>query len=164
MSSNKSKFNSKYKQGFYHLQNPSKYIGNPINIKFRSSWEYAFCTFLDMNDKIIRWTCEQPIITYSDLRGKLHRYYPDFYYEMLVNDDPNDFKKIIVELKPESELFPPKKPLNETSKSLESYEYSVRTHIKNKLKWDAAIDYANKNGAEFIIITEKHLKKRGLIK
>ena len=164
MSSNKSKFNSKYKQGFYHLQNPNKYIGNPTKIIFRSSWEYAFCTFLDMNEKILRWSCEQPVITYQDLRNKVHRYFPDFYYEILKNDDPHDFKKVIVELKPKSELYPPKRPLNETAKSLENYEYAVRTHVKNKLKWNAAIDYAGKNGAEFIIITVDHLKQRGLLK
>jgi len=164
MSSNKSKFNSKYKQGFYHPQNPHKYIGDPTNIKFRSSWEYAFCTFLDMNEKIIKWSCEQPVITYQDLRNKVHRYFPDFYYEILRNGDPQDYKKVIVELKPESELLPPKKPINESGKSLENYEYAVRTHIKNKLKWSASIEYAEKHGAEFIIITERHLKERGLLR
>lgn len=164
MSANKSKFNSKYKQGFYHPQNPSKYIGDPNNIKFRSSWEYAFCTFLDMNEKILKWACEQPVITYSDLRGKVHRYYIDYYYEICVGDDPQNFKKVIAEIKPSSELDPPSKPTKETGKALESYEYAVRTHIKNKLKFSAAEDYAKKMGMEFVIITEKHLKKRGLIK
>lgn len=164
MSSNKSKFNNKYKQGFYNLQNPSKYIGDPTNVVFRSSWEYAFCTYLDMNEKIIKWACEQPIITYSDLRGKVHRYYPDFYYEMCVDDDPNKFKRIIVEIKPASELSPPIKPINGSSKKLVSYEYAVRTHIKNLLKWSKSIDYCKNNGMEFIIITEKHLKEKGLLR
>lgn len=164
MSSNKSKFNGKYKQGFYHPQNPSKYIGDPTNIKFRSSWEYAFCTYLDMNEKILKWSCEQPVITYSDLRGKVHRYYPDFFYEIKRNGDPQNYGRVIVEIKPASELIPPNKPINESGKSLENYEYAVRTHIKNKLKWSAAEDYAKNNGMEFIIITEKILKQRGLIR
>lgn len=163
MSANKSKFNNKYKQGFFHPQNPMKYIGDPTNIKFRSSWEYAFCTFLDMNEKIIKWSCEQPVITYSDLRGKVHRYYIDFFYQICPNGDSNNLKNVIAEIKPSSELVPPQKPVNESGKKLESYEYAVRTHIKNKLKWDAAVDYAKKHNMEFVIITEKTLKEKGLL-
>lgn len=164
MPSNKSKYNSKYKQGKYNCINPHKYIGNPSDIVFRSSWEYSFCVYLDKNEKILRWSCEQPVITYQDLRNKVHRYYPDFFYEIMVGDDPNNFKRVIVEIKPGSELYPPKKPEKETGKKLESYEYAVRTHIKNKLKWEAAVNYAKKHKMEFIIITEDILRKKGLIK
>lgn len=163
MSSNKSKFNSKYQQGVYTLINPQKYIGNPLDIKFRSSWEQSFCRYLDTNDKIIKWTSEQPVITYFDSNNKPHRYFPDFYFEMLKNDDSMDYKRIIVEIKPSTELEPPKKPQNETGKALENYEYALRTYIKNKTKWSYAVDYANKNNMEFIIITEQRLIKEGLI-
>lgn len=162
MSSNKSNWNSKYKQGFYKLMNPDKYKGDPSNIKFRSSWEYAFCSYLDNNPSITKWSCEQPIITYQDLRNQVHRYYPDFYYEKLTNDT-DGIVKVIVEIKPKTELFPPARPKNETAKALENYEYSVRTHIKNKLKWNAAEEYAKKRGMQFVIITEDHLVKAGLI-
>lgn len=161
---NRSPYNTKYTQGKFNPQNPEKYIGDPTNIVFRSSWEYSFCVFLDKNDKIIKWACEQPIITYSDLRGKIHRYYPDFFYQILKNGDPNDLKSVIVEIKPSTELMPPNKPKKDTQKALENYEYSVRTHIKNKLKWAAAEDYAKKHKMEFVIITEKKLKEVGLIK
>ncbi len=163
MSSNKSKWNSKYKQGLYTLLNPDKYIGNPIDIKFRSSWEQAFCRYLDTNDKIIRWAVEQPIITYQDLRNHTHRYFPDFYYELMKNGDPQNSVRVIVEIKPAIELNPPEKPKNETGKALENYEYAIRTHIKNKLKWNAAEEFAKKNGMEFVIITEDRLIKEGLI-
>jgi len=163
MSSNKSPFNNKYKQGLYKLINSDKYIGDPNNIKFRSSWEYAFCSYLDNNEKVIKWACEQPIITYQDLRGKIHRYYIDFFYQIKTNDD-NLMKTIIVEIKPKIELYPPIKPKNETLKALENYEYAVRTHITNKLKWSAAEEYAKKRGIEFVIITEEHLQKAGLLK
>ena len=163
MSSNKSKWNSAYKQGFYNLINPEKFIGNPIDIKFRSSWEYAFCKYLDLNDKVIKWGCEQPIITYSDLRGRVHRYYPDFFYQVMRNGETTELEKVIVEIKPASELIPPIKPLNETGKALENYEYAVRTHIKNKLKWSATEEYARKMGMKFVIITEDRLIKEGLL-
>lgn len=163
MSSNKSNWNSSYKQGFYKLINSSKYIGDPNNVKFRSSWEYAFCSYLDNNEKVTKWACEQPIITYTDLRNKVHRYYPDFFYQIKTNDD-NFMKSVIVEIKPKVEIYPPSRPKNETSKALENYEYAVRTHIKNKQKWSAAEEYAKKRGMEFVIITEEHLQKAGLLK
>jgi hypothetical protein len=163
MGSNKSNWNGKYKQGFYKLLNPDKYKGDPNNIKFRSSWEYVFCSYLDNNPKIMKWACEQPIITYTDLRNKVHRYYPDYYYE-IKTDDENLMKKVIVEIKPKNELYPPTRPKNETAKALENYEYAIRTHIKNKLKWSKAEEYAKNRGMEFIIITEEHLQKAGLLK
>jgi len=162
MSSNKSKLNTKYKQGKYPLKNPEKYKGDPNDVVYRSSWELAFCHYLDNNPSITKWACEQPIITYKDLRNKVHRYYPDFYYEKLTND-VNGIVKVIVEIKPKTELFPPTRPKNETAKALESYEYGVRTHIKNKLKWSAAEEYATKRSMQFVIITEDHLIKSGLI-
>ena len=164
MSSNKSKFNNKYKQGFFHPQNPMKYIGDPTNIKFRSSWEDAFCTYLDMSENIIRWQAEGITIHYRDLQNHSHKYFPDFYYEIMKNDDPHEFTRVIAEIKPSNELIPPEKPINESGKKLENYEYAVRTHIKNKIKWSSAIDYCKSRGMEFVIITEKHLKQKGLIK
>lgn len=163
MSSNKSPFNNKYRQGYYKLINTSKYLGDPNNVKFRSSWEYAFCSYLDNNEKVMKWACEQPVITYQDLNGKTHRYYIDFYYQIKTNDD-NLMKTVIVEIKPKHELYPPTRPKNETSKALENYQYSVKMHIINKLKWSAASDYAKKRGMEFVIITEDHLQKAGLLK
>jgi len=159
---NNSEFNTKYKQGKYKLRNTDKYKGNPSEIRYRSSWEFAFCNYLDTNDTVIKWSCEQPIITYQDLRNKVHRYYPDFYYEKLTNDDDR-MERVIVEIKPSVELFPPEEPKKQTAKALENFEYSVRMHIKNKLKWSAAVEYAEKKGMKFVIITEKHLINAGLI-
>ena len=40
-------------KGIYTLQNASKYIGiTPI--KYFSSWEFAFCRFCDLNDKVVK--------------------------------------------------------------------------------------------------------------
>jgi hypothetical protein len=163
LSNNKSQWNDNYKQGLYNPVNPDKYIGNPLDIKYRSSWEYAFCKYLDLNERIIRWGCEQPIIMYKDLQNKTHRYYPDFVYSLMIDNNPLNYKTVIVEIKPASELIPPVRPLNETGKALENYEYAVRQHIRNKLKWESAVSYCEKNKAEFVIITEDRLIKEGLI-
>jgi len=139
-------------------------MGDPTNIIFRSSLEYSFCVFLDKNKNIKKWGSEIIVIHYRDLQGNSHKYFTDFYYELIIDNDSNNFKRVIVEVKPERELYPPTRPKNETAKSLENYEYAVRTHVKNKLKWQAAFEYAKKRKMEFVIITEKRLQKEGIIK
>ena len=43
MSRNRSNIgNKKYKQGKYILINKEKYLGDPTNIIYRSSWEFFF--------------------------------------------------------------------------------------------------------------------------
>lgn len=164
MSANKSQIGGgKYKQGKYKLINTEKYKGDPSNIVYRSSWEQVFCQYLDNHKDIIKWACEDPVITYTDLRGKIHRYYPDFMYIMKIDDEIGE-KRVIVEIKPHKDLSPPDRPKKETTKSLSNYEYSIRQHIMNKLKWAAAEDYCRKRGMQFIILTEKHLKKAGLLR
>ena len=54
---NRSKLNTKYKQGKYQLRNPDKYKGNPSEVIYRSSWEFAFCNYLDTNENIVKWSC-----------------------------------------------------------------------------------------------------------
>lgn len=164
MSANKSTIGGgKYKQGKYKLINESKYKGDPSNIVYRSSWEQVFCQYLDNHKDVIKWACEDPVITYSKLNGKISRYYPDFYYEKK-SSDSDLVERVIVEIKPFKELSPPDRPKNETTKALSNYEYSLRMHVTNKLKWSAAEEYARKRHMKFIIITEKHLKKAGLLR
>ena len=154
--------NKKYCQGYYKIQNPEKYMGNPNKVSFRSSWEYSFMVYLDNNPKIIKWGSETVVIPYT-LDGKIHRYYSDFYYEILKNDD-NLMEKVIVEIKPMSEVFEPKRPKNETLKSMQNYEYSILMWMKNRCKWDAAISFAKQRSMTFVVITEEHLKKAGILK
>jgi hypothetical protein len=155
---------SKYHQGYYKPFNPDKYMGDPTRIAFRSSWEYKFCTFLDTNDKILKWNSEGITITYQDTLGNFHRYYPDFYYEAVNSNNPDKIDKVVVEVKPYSDTQPPKKPMKESIKSLQNFEYSLKTFMKNKLKWGAASEWCAKRGLQFIIITEKHLEKAKILK
>ena len=50
--------NSKYKQGYFTPMHPSKIVGNPYGIIYRSSWELELCKDLDSNPQILRWGCE----------------------------------------------------------------------------------------------------------
>ena len=155
--------NKKYHQGYYKLKNQEKYVGNGDKIAYRSSWELAFCQYLDFNPKIIKWGMEQPVIVYSDMKGKTHRYFPDYFYQQL-SDDDNRMKQVVVEVKPLKEVYEPVMPKNPTSKALENHCYNMSMYIKNRLKWDAAINFCKKRGFEFIIVTEEHLKKAGILK
>ena len=157
---------NKYKQGVYVLQNIDKYIGiTPI--LYRSSWEFAFCRFCDMNDKIVKWSCESLEIPYkiSNDSGKIetHRYYPDFYVEMINPENPEKYDRLVIEIKPKSETEMPKYPVKQTLKMLENHEYALRTYKKNLHKWAFTKDWCEKRGLKFIIISEDDLKKKGLI-
>jgi hypothetical protein len=165
--------NSNYNQGNYVPNNKDKVIklNTAGGVYFRSSWEKKIMTWLDHNDKIIKWGAECMKIPYQmthfengDMRVKEHCYYPDFYYEMRTEDGV--LKQVVVEVKPmkeynmvialnEGKLQVPQKG----TKKLKNFEYDLKMAYKNKNKWETMINWCNKKGYEFIIITEENLKK-----
>jgi hypothetical protein len=165
--------NSNYNQGNYVPKNTDKVIklNNQGGVYFRSSWEKKIMTWLDYNEKIIKWGAECMKIPYQmthfdngDMRVKEHCYYPDFYYEMRTEDGV--LKQVVVEVKPmkeynmvialnEGKLQVPQKG----TKKLKNFEYDLKMAYKNKNKWETMISWCNKKGYEFIIITEENLKK-----
>jgi hypothetical protein len=165
--------NSNYNQGNYVPKNKDKVIklNTAGGVYFRSSWEKKIMTWLDYNDKIIKWGAECMKIPYQmthfdngDMRVKEHCYYPDFYYEMRGEDGV--LKQVVVEVKPmkeynmvialnEGKLQVPQKG----TKKLKNFEYDLKMAYKNKNKWETMISWCNKKGYEFIIITEENLKK-----
>jgi hypothetical protein len=167
MTKNRSRPNRRYKQGKYLLQNLEKYLGNPSEIIYRSSWEHAFCRFCDINQNVRRWSAEGLVIPYQITNDKNqvenHRYYPDFYLEMITNGDSEKYDRVVIEIKPKAETNPPKAPQKQTLKMLENYEYSLRTYKKNLHKWAFTKDWCEKRNIKFIIITEDDLRKKGLI-
>jgi len=154
----------KYNQGFYTPINPQKYIGNPVGIAYLSLWELHVMQYLDTNEKILKWNSEEITIVWRDLQGHDHRYHPDFYYEAVNPKNPDVIDKVVMEVKPHAETQLPVRPKNESIKSLTSYEYKIRTYMKNKFKWSAAKDWCEKRGFRFIIVTEDHLKKANIMK
>jgi hypothetical protein len=152
-------------KGSYMLQNPNKYIGiTPI--LYRSSWEFAFCRFCDLNDKVIKWSCESLEIPYqtSNLTGQIenHRYYPDFYVEM-ASGETDRYDRVVIEIKPKHETEFPVPQKRQTLKTLENYEYALKTYKKNLHKWAFTKDWCERRGLKYVIITEEDLKKKGLI-
>ena len=138
--------------GLFKPRNPQKYVGDPNNIVYRSSWEVKVMTWLDLNDSILSWASEELIVPYkSPIDGKWHRYFPDFLVKMRTKD--GQLKTMMLEVKPKKETAPPPKPKRIT----ENYINAVKTWGVNEAKWKAAIEYCNDRMWEFRVITEDHL-------
>jgi hypothetical protein len=144
-----------YYKGEYQVVNKEKYIGNKNPI-FRSSWESRFCFFADNSKSILKWGYESLEITYlSPIDNKVHRYFPDFYIELL--DKNNQIKKYIVEVKPLNQTKKPEPPKNKNQKAQKRYLTEVATYVINISKWKSAEQYCNKKGFIFKLITENDI-------
>lgn len=165
--------NSNYSQGNYIPKNKDKVIklNSQGGVYYRSSWEKKIMVWLDMKSEIIQWGAECMEIPYQmthfdngDMKIKNHRYYPDFFYRMRLSN--GQLKEVVVEVKPMKE-YKMVQSLNEGRlsipdkgmKKLKSFEYDLKMAYKNKQKWETMINWCNKKGYEFIIITEEHLKR-----
>lgn len=132
-------------------KNPQKYIGNTNNIICRSLWERTFCKYLDENANVIRWSSEELEIPYvSPIDQQIHRYYPDFLFEIRKN---NQIETLVVEIKPNKQT---KEPIR-GDKSSRTYLTEMTQYQINKSKWESATKFCVKNGWKFVILTEKDL-------
>ena len=138
--------------GKFVPKNAKKYLGNPSNIIYRSSWELKFMNYCDTNPSIIEWGSEEVVIPYkSPWDGRIHRYFPDFYIKIKTNEGTT--KKLIVEIKPKKQTKAPKEPERKTKR----YLNEVRTWGVNSSKWRYATEWCKDNGMEFKILTEDDL-------
>jgi len=153
----------RYHSGLYQVFNTQKYMGDVTKVIYRSSWELKFMLYLDKTDRILRWGSENITIPYQDEKGKFHRYYPDMYYEMMINNDPHKFMRVVAEIKPYKETKYPTKPKKITVKSMESYEYQLKTYQRNLYKWTKAKVWCERNQMIFVIIHEGHLKENNIL-
>ena len=139
-------------KGKYKPSYPQKYKGDPTNIIYRSLWERKFMVYCDLNEKIIEWGSEEIALPYrSPIDNKIHRYFPDFYIK--VQENSNQIKKYLIEIKPHKQTIPPTKPDRQTKRYLyEAYEYA-----KNQAKWKVAREFCEDRQWEFKVLTEKEL-------
>lgn len=143
------KKNSKFVQGIFIPRNKEKFIGSKA--VYRSSLELRFMKFCDCNQNIVKWGSENVVIPYlNPLDGKVHRYFVDNFVQIKEGDK---MKRYLVEIKPSSQLLPPATKYRKKSNLI----YEQTMYITNQAKWQAAREWCNKKGLEFIIITEKHL-------
>jgi len=138
--------------GRFSPRYPQKYIGDPTNIVYRSSWEVKLMTWLDNNHEIISWGSEELVIPYkSPVDGKWHRYFPDFVVKVRTKD--GKLKTMILEVKPKKQTVPPE-PRKRVTKQ---YINEVSTYGINQAKWKSATEYCADRGWEFRLVTEDHL-------
>ena len=135
-------------QGKFKPKNPSKYIGNPTEIIYRSSWELHMMMFFDTNSEIMGWGSEEVVVPYkSPLDGRVHRYFPD----MIVKKTNGDV--ILVEIKPYQQTQQPQPPKKQNRR----YINEVTTYLVNQAKWEAADKFCKTKGWKFQIMTEKQI-------
>lgn len=156
----------KYHQGLFIPENKEKLIkaNGKGGVYYRSGLEHKFMIYLDRNSNVQRWCSELIRIPYmmnkwdstkQDTTKSEHGYYPDFYYEMIGRD--GNLSRVVVEIKPSSETQPPILKENYTSNQLKNYEYALKMYAKNMDKWRHAIEYCQRKGFEFVVITEEQI-------
>jgi hypothetical protein len=133
---------SKFKQGFFtnisekYVQPSNKYMNSEQFPQYRSSWELQFMKWCEQSDLVEKWSTESVSIPYfSPKDGLQHRYFPDFFLKL------KDGRKFIIEIKPHNQK---KMPINQA-------------------KWESAEQWAKENGYQFLVLSEKELKKWGII-
>ena len=112
-------------------------------IIYRSSYEYKFIMWLENSNKVKYWGSECFSIPYFYIDGTTHRYYPDYFVEMMNGD------KYVIEIKPKNQT---QQPLNENCWAWKEYQ-------KNLCKWRAAKEFCEKKGYQFKILTENTIKQ-----
>lgn len=134
-------------------KNPSKWI-NPNNIIARSNLEMRFFFRCDNLDSILEIGSEEIYVPYiSAYDNRSHRYFIDLYLKVQIKT--GEIKKYLVEIKPKVFTKTPRLP--KSKRRTKGYLMEVKNYIVNRSKWNAATEFAKKNGMEFIIMTEKDL-------
>lgn len=160
-----------FKQGYFSPSNPSKYIGNPHTIIYRSSWEYDFFIECDTNPKIIRWVSEPKEISVrykhpskknNDGTPKECSYFPDVYFELNTSKGLN---RIVGEIKPKNKLIEPSKIdlSRSTLDQVTKYKKKMIAYMVIMIKARAAIEFCASKNMKYMFITEdiiNKLKKR----
>jgi len=138
--------------GKWTPKNPEKYRGDLTAIFGRSSWEFRFFNFCDLNPDVLAWASEEIVIQYFDpTKHKMRRYFVDFWIQVRQKDGA--IKKYLIEIKPEKFTRPPEQPKRKTKRYVEE----VMQYLTNTAKWEAATKVCKDNDMEFIILTESHL-------
>ena len=97
-------------------------------------------------------------IQYKDpVQKKTRRYFPDFIIKVRESDGLIVTK--MIEIKPHKEVVGPERNPKRKTKS---WLYAVQMYVNNQAKWEAAKKFCEKQGWQFVIITEYELglKKR----
>lgn len=141
---------AKFAQGKYTVKNPKKYVGGK-SPTYRSSWEFAFMRFCDLNESVTQWASEAISIPYRNpLSGKMTIYVPDFF---IVYQDRNGKQQVeLVEVKPKSQTF---------QENTGNSKHNKLHFVVNQAKWGAAKAWCKQKGIVFRIINEGDIFHQG---
>lgn len=136
---------SRYNQGYVDPTTCKKLFEQVSNqrIIYRSSYELKFITWLENSNKVKQWGSECFYIPYLYKDGTTHKYYPDYFVEMV------DGTKLVVEIK----------PYNQTQKPINANCWAAKEYMKNMCKWKAAIEFCKNKGYIFKVLTEKTINQ-----
>ena len=141
---------AKFAQGKYALKYPEKYVGGRTPT-YRSSWEFAFMRFCDMNESVTQWASEAIRIPYRNpLSNKLTIYVPDFF--IVYTDKTGKQSVELIEVKPASQTS-----LKEAGGS----KYNQLHYVVNMAKWGAASAWCKQKGIVFRVISEHDIFHQG---
>jgi hypothetical protein len=113
-------------------------------------------TFLDLNESVLHWNSEEITVPYiSPVDNKPHRYFVDLIATF--RGKSGETKTLLIEIKPKAQCSPPKEPKRKTEKALARYFDDLKTYAVNQAKWAAAREFCNRNGIEFVVLTEDHI-------
>ncbi len=139
-----------YRQGRFKPKNIAKYKGNSGNVIYRSSWEKRIMAFFDESANVKWWNSEGLIVPYfNPIDKKMHSYFPDFVFMNKNN------KVYMIEVKPYKETLPP-------VKKGRNYRSAAITYVINQSKWKQAMEFCEKQNWQFVVWTEKEMKKMGI--
>ena len=137
-------------RGRFIPKNPQKYLGNADKIIFRSSWEVRLFQWLDRTPAVLQWASEEFSIPYlSPFDNMVHQYFPDAL--VIYKDKFGNLKKEIVEVK----------PYKETILTPKASERDKMALALNQAKWKAAARFAEMQGMNFRVLTEKSMFAQG---
>lgn len=135
--------------GRFSPKNPNKYLGDPMNIIYRSLWERRVMVHLDENPGVVKWSSEEIVIPYlSPVDNRWHRYFPDFYVQTMNKNGLLESR--VLEIKPKSQAVAPKAKKRVTKQ----YIQEVMTYGINEAKWKAATEYCKDRNWKFVVLTE----------
>ena len=139
-----------FAQGKYTLKNPEKYVGGRTPT-YRSSWEFAFMRFCDLNESISKWASEAIRIPYRHpFTGKQTIYVPDFF--IVYTDKKGKEHVELIEVKPANQTF---------KESLGRSRANQAHYVINQAKWQAARAFSKQKGITFRVINEGDIFHQG---
>jgi len=158
-----------YRQGLFVPQNGDKVykLNEKGGLYYRSSWELTAMKYFDMQENVVLWGAECIEVPYQlkkpnklgELKVTNHRYYPDFYYKLKLND--GSIREILLEVKPKEQTRPPKwKETHRMSqKQLKNYEWAINEYNRNMSKWEATLAYCVPKGIDFKILVKEQVDR-----